>query len=57
MFIIISRKEKSDGTKGCPSIPGQHLLWHMLEKKIKRIKQSIRIEKKKEEEHKRKEDK
>jgi len=57
LFIITSRKEEFDGTEGCPTIPGQHLLWHMLEKKIKRIKQRKRIKKKKEEEYKRKEDK
>ena len=57
LFITTSRKEEPDGTKNCPITPGQHLLWHMLEKKIKRIKQRKRIKKKKEEEYKRKEDK
>ena len=56
MFIITSRKEESDGTEGCRTILGQHLLWHRLEKKMKRIKQRIRIKKKKEEEYKKKED-
>jgi len=56
LFIITSRKEESDGTKGYPTVLGQHLLWHRLEKKMKRIKQRIRIKKKKEEEYKKKED-
>ena len=55
LFIITSRKEEPDGTKNCPITPGQHLLWHMLEKKMKRTKQRIRIKKKEEEEYKRKE--
>ena len=52
---MTSRKEEPNGTKGCPTKLGQHLLWHMLEKKIKRIKHPIRMKKKEEEEYKKEE--
>ena len=52
---MTSRKEEPNGTKGYPTKLGQHLQWHMLEKKIRRIKHQIKMEKKEEEEYKKEE--
>ena len=52
---MTSRKEEPNGANGCPTKSGQHLLRHMLEKKIRRIKHQIRMEKNEEEEYKKEE--
>ena len=52
---MTSRKEEPNGTKGYPTKLGQHLQWHMLEKKIRRIKHQIKMEKKEEQEYKKEE--
>ena len=52
---MTSRKEEPNGTKGYPTKLGQHLQWHMLEKKIRRIKHQIKMGKKEEEEYKKEE--
>ena len=52
---MTSRKEEPNGTEGYSTKTGHHLQWHMLEKKIRRIKHQIRMEKKEEEECKKEE--